>query len=140
MPEMEDLSVEEILKSIRHILSEEKEESSSTREDKECVPVKMEEKVIPRSDVFVLTEEMRVQEKPLFSQEDLKEQHRPMGGILQDKMQKHLSSDSKKEQLEIDDKCIEIKLMPLLQKWLDEHLSDIVERVVEKEVKSLLRR
>ena len=135
MPE-EDLSIEEILKSIRHILSEEKEEDIITPVaggTVEKAPVRATNKKVPEADVFVLTEAMRVPETPLFTREELKERHRPF------LRQNPTPSKVPQEPVLGMDK-VEENLMPLIQKWLDGHLPAIVERIVEREIKALLKR
>ena len=136
MPE-EDLSIEEILKSIRHILSEEKEEDVTLLGAGEPIvgnpPVHTTNHKTPATDVFVLTEAMRVPETPLFTREELKGQHRPF--IRQTPVSSKVSQDPV-----LGTDKMEENLIPLIQKWLDGHLPAIVERVVEREIKALLKR
>ena len=151
MPEAQDLSVEEILKSIKHILSEEEKSvvSQEITEKSDDLSPKTGDSRSQVQDVFVLTEDMRVKETPLFTQEDLKEQHHPqiVGSFLQSQTQKKVKEtlnnyfqQASKAPVEGMEKRLEESIAPLLKEWLDTHLPEIVEKIVEREIKLLLQK
>lgn len=164
----EEASMDDILSSIRKILSGgHKKEHPTVEPIKEACakpvliesePISVsepEKEVLTEEEAFLLTPAMRVNsENPETEQEDiamdpsvltnaalepadvvsidpvLDMQERALNPqMLTEQVAAHLSEISVKEEIQ-----------PFIQKWLDEHLSDIVEKVVREEVGRVLAR
>lgn len=143
----EETSIEEILKSIRNILSEEPETSDIKKSVAKGVVAGLEND--KKEDVFVLTEDMRVNQNPLFSRDVLRKKHQgvDIDSFLEMRTQQKIEQSVQKLKeakkhvsvTELEEPKVQELLKPLLKEWLDQNLPDIVERIVEKEIKSLLR-
>ena len=142
-----EMSVEEILSSIRQILTAEEENPQpapvlepETGDDAHLFvdqPIdwtggqKVEK---PSKPVFVLTPQMQIGKKaPLLSKE------------AQEKMEQafvKLSEldDQKKEALTLNEAQIEMQLRPLLKEWIDKNMPDLVEKIVTREVQQFLKK
>ena len=143
----EETSIEEILKSIRNILSEEPEASDIKKSVAKGVVAGLEEE--EEEGVFVLTDNMRVNQNPLFSRDILKEKHPGISvdSFLATRTQQKVEQSLQKLKevkknvsvSEIENLNLQEQLQPLLKEWLDQNLPYIVEKIVEKEIKALLR-
>lgn len=114
----EEQTIADILSSIRQVLS--KEAEALDRE----IPVQRKKQ---QDDVFELTEQMRLSQNGLVT---------PQTAI-----KTQASFDKLSAFKETNENTILLKeLKPLLQAWLNEHLPDIVEDVVTREVRRIINR
>lgn len=125
----EELSVSEILSSIRQVLSKEAEAlgDAPTRQTKASTLQKesINSAVLDKPSVLELTPTMRVKNESLLSATTALKTQAALEKLNQIK--------SLNTNIELEN---EVK--PLIVKWLDTHLPDIVERVVSQEVKRLI--
>ena len=159
MEQKEEPSMEEILSSIRRILSHEEETPVRAEDDlKTAVSVPALEK--GQEDVMELTSEMRVENGTLSDFEDTKEQDSiPEDMVLLSEAAVQASTDKlahlvdsvqgkpfvqvspqySKSTGNLEDIVTEL-LRPYLKEWLDEHLPALVEKIVQKEVERLTQK
>ncbi|MDR2901507.1 MAG: DUF2497 domain-containing protein [Lactobacillales bacterium] len=133
----EELSVDEILSSIRDILSKELSEDFAADKKKKSKPATTEKSVsiespkIPviSTDVFVLTPQMLVFKPGDTSKESAKQKIQNILSKLSNK-----SSAGKKMTREE----LEPEIRGALKEWLNSHLPQIIEKTVDQEVKNLI--
>lgn len=129
----QELSVNDILSSIKQILSSKIEEEITQKSHSEDLQgfggtpgvmdaQKVQAPIVPHEsdsdeDVFVLTPDMQVEIDP------------NMTGLITDKHRVPLGTIS-------TDKTLEL-MMPAVQKWIDENLPQMVERIVSEEVRRI---
>ncbi len=125
----EELSVSEILSSIRQVLSKEAEAlgDAPTRQTKVSTLQKesTNSAVLDKPSVLELTPTMRVKNESLLSATTALKTQAALEKLNQIKT---LNTNIE----------LENEVKPLIVKWLDTHLPDIVERVVSQEVKRLI--
>lgn len=125
----EELSVSEILSSIRQVLSKEAEALNS--EIDKVKPLKepqiLKEKEGPVNEIAVLelTPQMRVAHNSLLSAET----------ALKTQASLEKLNQIKEANLSL---TVENALEPMLQEWLNKNLPDIVEQIVTREVRRLM--
>ena len=163
-PEAEEPSIEEILASIRQIISDDYEEAVE-----EATPVVEEEPEVAsepeEEDVLELTDELEddmeidfidtEEEEAAFAEEAPEPEPRAFdptpSSILSDNAQAATMSSLSKlvgnvplnrrgyDGITLEDIVREL-LNPMLRDWMDQNLPPMVERIVEKELKKLARR
>ena len=125
----EELSVSEILSSIRQVLSKEAEALNSEIVKTKTAPVPMvKEKETPQikeASVLELTPQMRVAQNSLLSAET----------ALKTQASLEKLNQIKEANLQVN---VENALEPMLQDWLNKNLPDIVEQIVTREVRRLM--
>ena len=125
----EELSVSEILSSIRQVLSKEAEALNSEIVKTKTAPVPMvKEKETPQikeASVLELTPQMRVAQNSLLSAET----------ALKTQASLEKLNQIKEANLQVN---VENALEPMLQDWLNKNLPDIVEQIVTREVRMLM--
>ena len=112
--EPEEMSMNEVLSSIRQILSEGKEESTAEPLDNEL------------EEIFVLTPAMRVSEESASS--------------IQEKMKlalTKLAEQKAKKTPEDYQALVKEELQPILKEWLKEELPSLIEQALDNEVNKL---
>lgn len=128
----EELSVSEILSSIRQVLSKEAEALDtaaaqiSTDKSSDSLSTEKENQEDLNDFVIELTPQMRVNNESLLSPETVSKAQAAFDKINQVK-----SGNTCESHLEAD-------LKPILREWLNKHLTEIVERVVTQEVRRLI--
>lgn len=121
----EELSVSEILSSIRQVLSKEAE-ALNNKVEKPIKPSLKEEPIVKEeARVLELTPTMRVQNESLLSVSTTQKTQAALEKLNQLKSI-HASLDLEKE------------VQPLVIAWLDAHLPEIVEKIVSQEVKRII--
>ena len=159
--EQKEPSMEEILSSIRRILSHEEEATSQGEEDlKTSVSAPALESVNSQGEegVMELTEQMRIENETedvvadaqkndvpddmiLLSEEAVQAStdrlSRLIDSVNQEKKQVPLPSVPASNNLE---EIVMTLLRPYLKEWLDSNLPSLVEKVVQKEVEKLARK
>ena len=153
--EQQEPSMEEILSSIRRILSHEEETSVSNAED-ENKDVSNGVKTDTSSDVMELTEDMRVSpvqvennqiqtnetDVPSLS-DDMILLSEAAVQASRDKLTHFVESVSKTYGVKQDntntvlEELVSSLLRPYLKEWLDMHLPSLVEQIVQKEIERL---
>lgn len=129
MSDEQELSVDEILASIRRILSAELDEKPEKISTETLKPIEQEKRTPPcPQNVFVLSDAMRVPEKALFSTSQLNTTHVPQQAV------KHHPQEGEQTA------SLNAMTTELVKQWLDTHLPAVVEEIVVKEVRALLRR
>ena len=109
--EPEEIPMNEVLSSIRHMLSDEAEP-----EQGEPLDVELE-------DIFVLTPAMRVQKAEALS--------------IQDKMKlalQKLAEQRQKKEPEEYQALVKAELQPILKDWLKEQLPSLIEKALDEEM------
>lgn len=140
--ETKEPSMEEILSSIRRILS--KEEISEPKEN-DAVP----QTPSPKEDIIELTKEMMVDQvdntvsekmedyalEPLISEDSAKAMAEPLS-----ELNNVLSKDKAPKQTSgmLLEDFVRSIMAPYLKEWLDANLPDLVERVVQREVRRVV--
>ena len=153
--EQQEPSMEEILSSIRRILSHEEETSVSNAED-ENKDVSNDVETDTSSDVMELTEDMRV--TPIQDGENHIQTNETASSSLsddmvllseaavqasRDKLTHFVESVSKTYGVKQDntntvlEELVSSLLRPYLKEWLDMHLPSLVEQIVQKEIERL---
>ena len=110
--EPEEIPMNEVLSSIRHMLSDDAEQ-------KEPLDTDLEE-------IFVLTPAMRVPEKEAMT--------------IQDKMKlalRKLAEQKQKKTPEDYQKLVKAELQPILKDWLKEQLPSLIEKALDEEMTKL---
>lgn len=121
----EELSVSEILSSIRQVLSKEAE-ALNNKVEKPIKPSLKEEPIVKEeARILELTPTMRVQNESLLSVSTTQKTQAALEKLNQLKSI-HASLDLEKE------------VQPLVIAWLDAHLPEIVEKIVSQEVKRII--
>ncbi len=121
----EELSVSEILSSIRQVLSKEAE-ALNNKVEKPVKPSLKEEPIVKEdAPVLELTATMRVQNESLLSASTTQKTQAALEKLNQ----------LKSIQSSFD---LEKEVQPLLIAWLDAHLPEIVEKIVSQEVKRII--
>ncbi|MBE6449651.1 MAG: DUF2497 domain-containing protein [Alphaproteobacteria bacterium] len=153
--EQQEPSMEEILSSIRRILSHEEETSVSNAED-ENKDVSNDVETDTSSDVMELTEDMRVSpvqvennqiqtnetDVPSLS-DDMVLLSEAAVQASRDKLTHFVESVSKTYGVKQDntntvlEELVSSLLRPYLKEWLDMHLPSLVEQIVQKEIERL---
>lgn len=160
----EEASMDDILSSIRKILSDgHKKECLTVESIKEPCEKKVlvhsepvseiKDELLMEKEVFLLTPEMRVDSESLKkSNENTSLKSSVLTNSMSDfAIQVESVVDSKKDSLNLEEITNQIfeeksncylkeEIKPFVQKWLDEHLPDIVEKVVREEVVRVLAR
>lgn len=125
----EELSVSEILSSIRQVLSKEAEALNSEIDKTKAAPVSTlkEKEPLPAKEACVLelTPQMRVAQNSLLSAET----------ALKTQASLEKLNQIKEANLQLN---VENALEPMLQDWLNRNLPDIVEQIVTREVRRLM--
>lgn len=140
--ETKEPSMEEILSSIRRILS--KEEISEPKEN-DVLP----QTSSPKEDIIELTKEMMVDQvddtvsekmedyalEPLISEDSAKAMAEPLS-----ELNSVLSKDKAPKQTSgvLLEDFVRSIMAPYLKEWLDANLPDLVERVVQREVRRVV--
>lgn len=140
--ETKEPSMEEILSSIRRILS--KEEISEPKEN-DVLP----QTPSPKEDIIELTKEMMVDQvdntvsekmedyalEPLISEDSAKAMTEPLS-----ELNNVLSKDKAPKQTSgvLLEDFVRSIMAPYLKEWLDANLPDLVERVVQREVRRVV--
>ena len=140
--ETKEPSMEEILSSIRRILS--KEEISEPKEN-DVLP----QTPSPKEDIIELTKEMMVDQvdntvsekmedyalEPLISEDSAKAMAEPLS-----ELNNVLSKDKALKQTSgvLLEDFVRSIMAPYLKEWLDANLPDLVERVVQREVRRVV--
>ena len=140
--ETKEPSMEEILSSIRRILS--KEEISEPKEN-DVLP----QTSSPKEDIIELTKEMMVDQvddtvsekmedyalEPLISEDSAKAMAEPLS-----ELNSVLSKDKAPKQTSgvLLEDFVRSIIAPYLKEWLDANLPDLVERVVQREVRRVV--
>lgn len=142
-----EMSVEEILSSIRQILTTEEEIPQPTQE---LAPETGEDAHLfvdspidwtggqkvtpPPKPVFMLTPEMQTGKRaPLLSKEAQEKMEQAFGKLSE-------LADQKKEAFILNQDQIENQLRPLLKEWIDKNMPDLVEKIVTREVQQFLKK
>ena len=153
--EQQEPSMEEILSSIRRILSHE-EETSASKVDEENKDVSNEVKTDTPSGVMELTEDMRVdslQVEESHSQTNEADSSSVADDMVllseaavqasRDKLTHFVESVAKTHTVKQDntntalEEFVASLLRPYLKEWLDMHLPVLVEQIVQKEIQRL---
>lgn len=123
----EELSVSEILSSIRQVLSKEAEALNSEIDKTKANPVSRTKEPLPVKEACVLelTPQMRVAQNSLLSAETALKTQASLDKLNQ----------IKEANLQLN---VENALEPMLQDWLNRNLPDIVEQIVTREVRRLM--
>lgn len=116
MPEEQEMSMNEILSSIRQILSDETTKTESEPLDDEL------------EDVFVLTPSMRYNEP---SNQDIQTKMKLVLNKLAD--QKATMSKSEYQELVVNE------VRPILTEWMTEMMPSLVKQAVDQEIKKLIQ-
>ena len=142
-----EMSVEEILSSIRQILTAEEEVpppdlQPETGEDAHLFvdePIDwtgQSKGAIPKppKPVFMLTPQMqRVAKSPLLSDASQEKIQQACGKLSQ-------LAEQKTTALTLDEAQVEKELRPLLKEWIDKNMPDLVEKIVTAEVQRFLKK
>ena len=142
-----EMTVEEILSSIRQILTSEEENPQpapvlepETGDDAHLFvdqPIDWTggQKITPPpKPVFVLTPQMQIGKKtPLLSKEAQEKMEQAFGKLSE-------LADQKKEALTLNEEQIETQLRPLLKEWIDKNMPELVEKIVTTEVQRFLKK
>ncbi len=151
----QESSVEDILASIRRILSEDKEVlQKKAQEPKRLFEANNEEDVLELTNDMLLESREPVEEEPvatlpLHAQQE-SDAHEsllsPPTAALSAAVFNELARVVRERNITLGHRDITLEslvhetLRPLLKAWLDEHLLTIVERIVSKEIESLVRK
>lgn len=128
----EDMSIEEILSSIRGVIN-----SHST---KKIVPKRSSSPDVGEDDILELTEtydsETSSEEENLLSDDQFDQTSKILNGFSAKINGDNFSHKKRKESGALEDLVIDI-LKPEIKSWLNNNLQTIVRQIVEKEIKRL---
>lgn len=123
-----EMSVEEILKSIRGIINNHKKENKE-EEILELTEV-INEKKIPASEAFSIEEDYLISEKSAIEASNSFKNLTEKAKIA--------SKEVKKEKNLTIEELVIAMIKPLLKEWLDTNLPSLVKNIIEKEIKRLI--
>jgi hypothetical protein len=134
---MQDMSVDEILKSIRKVIEKTNHKESIRKEDRLTSPHTSEDDLLELTEVVELGTEQETQcyDESLISDRVAEE----TSGLFRNFAQQATEAlkDCPKRGQTLEDFVVEM-MKPQLKLWLDSHLPSLVRELVEKEIKRLV--